>query len=104
MEAYCFADGWGFIQETTECSIPFESVRQGDLKKTAGRRPFVTLTNKAYSSFIIDSGKIIHISSETNYNPLQESEAIFSKNVLTILDRIFEIFCTCIKYILHYKQ
>ena len=34
---------------------------------------------KAYSSFIIDSRKIIYISGEKAYNPLQDVEAIFSK-------------------------
>ena len=34
----------------------------------------------AYSSFIIDNRKIIRISGEGAYNPLQENEAIFSKN------------------------
>ena len=40
---------------------------------------FVTLTKKAYSSFIIDSRKIIRISGERAYHPLQEDEEIFSK-------------------------
>ena len=34
---------------------------------------------KVYSSFIIDSKKIVCISSERAYNPLQENEAIFKK-------------------------
>ena len=37
--------------------------------------PFVTLTKKAYSS-IIDSRKIIFISGERAYHPLQENEDI----------------------------
>ena len=41
--------------------------------------PFVTLTKKAYSSFIIDSRKIIRISDEKVWHPLQENEAIFSE-------------------------
>ena len=40
--------------------------------------PFVTLTKKAYSS-IIDNRKIIRISGERVYHPLQENEEIFSK-------------------------
>ena len=36
---------------------------------------------KAYSSFIIDSIKIIRISGERVWHPLQENEAIFSKNI-----------------------
>ena len=44
--------------------------------------PFVTLTKKAYSS-IIDSRKIIRISEERVWHPLQENEAIFSKNIYT---------------------
>ena len=40
--------------------------------------PFVTLTRKkAYSFFIIDSRKIIRISGERVWRPLQENEAIF---------------------------
>ena len=41
--------------------------------------PFVTLLKKAYSSFIIDSRKIIRISGERFWHPLQENEAIVSK-------------------------
>ena len=66
--------------------------------------PFVTLTKKAYSS-IIDIRKIIRILSERVWHPLQENEAIFSKKISNILERIFEKFCTCIKclLLLHYK-
>ena len=69
--------------------------------------PFVTLTNKAYSPFIIDGRKIIRISSERVWHPLQENEAIFSKKYFSkILERTFEKFCTCIKclLLLHYKK
>ena len=50
-------------------------------QKSAGPSvcPFVTLTKEAYSSFIIDSRKIIRISGERDYHPLQEKEEIFSK-------------------------
>ena len=44
--------------------------------------PFVTLLKKAYSSFIIDSRKIIRISGERVWHPLQENEAIFSKKYI----------------------
>ena len=54
--------------------------------------PFVALTKKAYSS-IIDSRKIICISDERVWHPLQENEAIFSK----ILERIFEKLRICTK-------
>ena len=56
---------------------------------------------KAYSFFIIDNRKIIRISGERDWHPLQENEAIFSK----ILERIFEKICACIKCLLliHYK-
>ena len=37
-------------------------------------------TNKKTYSFIIDSRKIIRISGERVWHPLQENEAIFSKN------------------------
>ena len=48
-------------------------------KKSVGASvcPFVMPTNQAYSSFIIDSKKLIRISGERAYNPLQENEAIF---------------------------
>ena len=36
---------------------------------------------KTYSSFIIDSRKIICISDERIWHPLQENEAIFSKKI-----------------------
>ena len=41
--------------------------------------PFVTLTKKAYFSFILHSRKIIRVSGERAYYPLQENEEIFSK-------------------------
>ena len=44
--------------------------------------PFVKLTKKAHSSFIIDSRKIIFISGERVWHPLQENEAIFKKNIV----------------------
>ena len=54
-------------------------------------RPFVTLTKIAYSSYIIDSGNITHISGERANNPLQENETIFSKNSFQkFLERIFK--------------
>ena len=43
--------------------------------------PFITLTKKAYSSFIIDSRKIIRISGERVWHPLHENEAIFLKKI-----------------------
>ena len=42
---------------------------------------FVTVTKKAYSSFIIDSRKLIRISGEGAWHPLQENEAIFAKKI-----------------------
>ena len=49
--------------------------------------PSVTLLKKAYSSFIIDSRKIIRISGERVWHPLQENEVIFSKKYFSkILD------------------
>ena len=52
--------------------------------------PLVALTKKAYSS-IIDSTKIIRISGERIYHPLQENEEIFSKKYFSkILVWIFE--------------
>ena len=51
-------------------------------KKSVGPSvcPLVTLTKKAYFFFIIDSRKIIRLSGERAYHPLQENEEIFSKN------------------------
>ena len=43
--------------------------------------PFVTLTKKAYS-FIIDCRKIIRISGEKVWHPLQENVATFSKLII----------------------
>ena len=55
--------------------------------------PFVTLTKKAYSSFIIDGRKIIRISDKRVWHPLQENEAIFSEKYFSkILERIFQNF------------
>ena len=64
--------------------------------------PFVTLTKKAYSSFIIDSRKIIRTSGERAYHPLHENEEIFFTNFRAN----FEKFGTCIKCppLLRYKQ
>ena len=55
----------------------------GRFQKSVGPSvcPFITLTKKNYSSFIINSRKIFRISGERAYNPLQENEAIFSKNI-----------------------
>ena len=63
------------------------------------RFPFATLTKKkAYTFFIIDSSKIIRISGERVWHPLQENETIFSKKYFSkILEQIFEHFCTWIQ-------
>ena len=69
-------------------------------KKSVGPSvcPFVTLTKNAYSSFIINRRIIIRISDERVWHPLQENEAIFSKNYISnILERIFEKLCICTK-------
>ena len=61
---------------------------------------------KTYSSFIVDSWKIIRISGERGWHPLQENEAIFSKKYFSkIVERNFEKIFTCIKclLLLHYK-
>ena len=97
-----------FIQATTECCIPLESARREDLKKMWIRpsvrlsvcpvRSFVTLTKKAYSSFIIDSRKIIRMSGERAWHNLPENEAIFSNIYFSKkLDWIFEKLHICIK-------
>ena len=68
--------------------------------------PFVTLTKKSILLLHYDSRKIIRVSGERAYHPLQENEAILKKKIFKILDQIFENFCTCIKCLLffHYKQ
>ena len=43
--------------------------------------PFVTLLKKAYSSVIIDSRKIIRISGERVWHPLQEMRRYLLKNI-----------------------
>ena len=53
-------------------------------------RPSVCNANKkAYSSFIIDSRKIIRISGERVWHPLQENEAIFSTKYFSKILGIF---------------
>ena len=55
-------------------------------------------TKNACSFFIINSRIIIRISDERVWHPLQEKEAIFSKNYFPkILDQIFEKLRICIK-------
>ena len=76
-----------FIQATTECYIQLDEEIQYDeeiSKKCRSVRPPVRLSvcnanKKAHSSFIIDSRKIIRISDERVWHPLQENEAIFSE-------------------------
>ena len=67
--------------------------------------PFVTLTKKAYSSFIIDSRKIFRISGERVWHPLQENEAIFSKNIFQTFQSEFSknyVFAQKCLLLLHY--
>ena len=61
-------------------------------KKSAGPsvRPSVCNANKKAYSSIIDSRKIIRLSGERAYHPLQENEKIFKKYFSTILEQIFE--------------
>ena len=84
VETYCFTDGrclfkqpqsviYHWNQYDEEISQKCRSVRRPSVC------PFVTLTKKAYSSFIIDSREIIHISGERVWQPLQEKEVILSK-------------------------
>ena len=84
-----------FIQATTECYIPLESVWRGDLKKCRSVRLSVCNGNKKAYSSIIDSRKIIRISDERVWHPLQENEAIFSKKI------IFKKFRANFRKILH---
>ena len=59
---------------------------------------FIFAQEKACSFFIINSRIIIRISDERVWHPLQEKEAILSKNYFSnILDQIFEKLHICIK-------
>ena len=80
VETYCFADGLCLFKQPQSVIYHWNQYDEEISKKCRSVRPFVTLTKKAYSSFIINSRKIICISGERAYNPLQENEAIFFKN------------------------
>ena len=108
VETYCFADGRCLFQQPQSVIYHWNQYDEEISKKCRSVHPsvcpFVTL-KKAYSS-IIDSRKIIRISGERVWHPLQENEALFSKKYFSkILERIFEKICTCIKCLLrlHYK-
>ena len=78
VETYCFADGRCLFKQPQS---GISMTRR--FQKSVGPSvcPFVTLTKKAYSSFIIDCRKIIRISDERVWHPLQENEAIFSEKI-----------------------
>ena len=105
---YCFADGRCLFKQPQSVIYHWNQYDEEISKKCRSVRLSVcNATKKAYSSFIIDSRKIIRISGERVWHPLQENEAIFSKKYFSkISERIFEKFCTCIKclLLLHYKQ
>ena len=73
METYCFADGLCLFKQPQSVIYHWNQHDEEILKKCRSVCPIVTLTKKAYSS-IIDSRKIIRISGERVYLPLQENE------------------------------
>ena len=81
MESHCFADGPCLFKQPQSVIYHWNQYDEEISRKCRSVCPFVTLTKKAYSSFIIDSRKIIRISGERAYHPLQENEEIFSKNI-----------------------
>ena len=109
VETYCFADGRFLFKQLQSVIYHWNQYDEENSKKCSSIRPsvcpFVTLTRKAYSSFIIASRKISCISGERVWHSLQKNEAIFSKKCfLKILEGIFKKFCTCIKCrLFHYK-
>ena len=81
METYCFADGRCLFKQLQSVIYHWNQYDEEISKKSRSVRPSVSLsvcnaTKKAYSS-IIDSIKIICISGERVWLPLQENEAIF---------------------------
>ena len=102
VETYCFTDGRCLFKQPQSVLYHWNQYDEEISKKCRSVRPsvcpFVTLTKKAHSSFIIDSRKIIRISDERVWHSLQENVAIFSKYYFSkILDRIFQKLGTCIK-------
>ena len=84
VETYCFADSRCLFKQPQSVIYHWNQYDEEISKKCRSVHPsvclFVTITKKAYSSFIIDR-KIICISGERAYHPLQEIEEIFIKNV-----------------------
>ena len=82
VETYCFADGRSLFKQPQSGIYHWNQYDEEISKKCRSVRLSVcNADKKAYSSFIINSRKIIRISGERAYNPLQENEAIFSKNI-----------------------
>ena len=80
VETYCFADGRCLFKQPQSVIYHWNQYDEEISKKCRSVCTFVTLTKKAYSSFIINSTKIIRISGERVWHLLHENEAIFSKN------------------------
>ena len=106
---HCFADGRClFKQPQSVYNIGISMTRI--FQKSVGPSVCLSVCNankkKAYSSSIINRRKIIRISGEWVWHPLQENEAIFKKKIQKFLSYISKKFCTCIKclLLLHYKQ
>ena len=92
METYCFADDRCLFKQPQSLIYHWNQYDEEISKKCTSVRLSVCIANKrAYSSFIINSRIIIRLSDERVWHPLQENEAIFSKNYFSkILERIFE--------------
>ena len=81
VQTCCFADGRCLFKQP-QSVIYHQNQYDEEISKKC-RSVFLSAWNankKAYSSFIIDSRKIIRISGEMACHPLQGNEAIFSKN------------------------
>ena len=80
VETYCFADGRCLFKQPQSVIYHWNQYDEEISKKCRFVRLSVcNAKKKAHSSFIIDSRKIIRISDERVWHPLQENEAIFSE-------------------------
>ena len=81
VETYCFADGRCLFKQPQSVLYHWNQYDEEISKKCRSVRLSVCNANKkkAHSSFIIDSRKIIRISDERVWHPLQGKEAIFSE-------------------------
>ena len=81
VETYCFADGRCLFKQPQSVIYHWNQYDEEVSKKCRSVRLSICNANKKAYSSIIDSRKIIRISGERAYHPLQEKEEIFSKNI-----------------------